>query len=682
MGYDRPSSVSHIPHASSVHAKFLGKIHAYLDVVLMINDAPISKSSKMSSKKEFNKKIWVEDTSSLTAQEGMALHEMGDIIAELSEVVLENPEKAFVSIDVVAENLTEIRRKSKSQLTADSANRQERTKESSPMKQLLSVASAQDSSVQEHTAQLAILSLLAIFKDIIPNYRIRLPNVKEMAVKVSKETKQLWDYEKALLDHYQQYLKIMEKTWDNKGKGKDHPRKIAVVAIMSMAELLKSAFHFNFKSNLLSAVIRPMNHPLVGDYCCSAISYVFSNDAQGEVALEATRQVSKMIQNRNFKVRPAVLRTFVSLPLRVHVDEAQAAKMVSKANAKKRKKDKELASIESELKEGDATVDKIHLARNQSDALQAVTLTYFRILKHENHVAMKDVLPATLEGLAKFAHLINIETVMDLLAVLKELLANVETLPLDAALNCILTAFQTLQGPGRELKIDQKEYVLPLYSQIPRITSEGNSLQHTEILLRCLTAAFLKQKEHSNIRVAAFVKQIMTASLHAPPYTSVPLLAFTRHLMLRYPSAQQLLENENDIITSGEYTPDVRDPEQSNPYATSGWEIATLRFHANSSVAGQANGAASSKLLQLPSEGPERLHKECLQHLRMFYIPFQHSSVKKHPLLHKSGGKRKRARFITPRRFKSSLGETYASRTQTGIDKSPWIDFFTASSVS
>ena len=600
------------------------------------------------------------DTEFSRTSDSMFVKDMSDVIAELSETVLENPENAFRSIRIA----DEFGAQQRSDGDADIEQRVEQTKISAPMKQLLSIAAAQDSPKQLHNAHLSILSLLAVFQDIIPAYRIRLPNVKEMAVKVSKDTKQLWDYEKSLLDHYQQFLKILENTWDKKGKGKHHPEEIAIISIITMAELLKSAFHFNFRSNLLSAVVRPMNHDIVGNHCCSAISYVFSNDALGDVSLEAARQVSKMIQNRNFKVRPTVLRTFISLPLRVHDDEAKAAALVTKANAKKRKQDKELASIKAELKEGDATVDKVLLARNQSDTLQSVTLTYFRILKHENHMAIKDVLSVALEGLAKFAHLINIDTVMDLLSVLKKLLENIDELPLDAAFNCILTAFQTLQGPGQELKIDHKEYVRPLYCQIPRITTEENSSKHTELLLRCLSAAFLKQKEYSNNRVAAFVKQIMTASMHSPPHTSVPLLAFSRQLLQKYPSAQQLLENESDVIASGEYDPDVRDPELSNPYATSGWELATLKFHILGSIAGQANGAATSSLLQLPSEGPDRLRKEFVEHAGSLYIPFQHGSIKKHPLSHKSGDKRKRPRFITPRQSQSAFMESTSPMPQ------------------
>jgi nucleolar complex protein 3 len=117
------------------------------------------------------------------------------------------------------------------------------------------------------------MSLLVIYKDILPSYRIRLPTTAKMAIKVSKDIQQLWDYERRLLNHYQQYLITLQNIWDtynkNKNSNGNHDNSVAatsskntlaVTCILSMAELLKSAFHFNFRSNLLTAVIRQMNY--------------------------------------------------------------------------------------------------------------------------------------------------------------------------------------------------------------------------------------------------------------------------------------------------------------------------------------------------------------------------------------------------------------------------------------
>lgn len=566
-----------------------------------------------------------EIVASKRIKKGASLQDAYDLIAELSEGILENPESSFqAQIDEDGEKLA------------------------SPMRQLLAIAATQDTLEHQYTAHLAMMSLLAVFKDILPSYRIRLPTEQEMAVKVSKDTKKLWDYEKSLLKHYQQYLKLLEGAWNRQSTAgpEGKPTRCATTAMLSMAELLKTAFAFNFGSQLLVAVVRcTAVKSAVGDACCEAIKHVFTHDAQGQVAMEAARLLSKMIQKRNFCVRPQVLQTFLALPLRVHADEVEASKLVTKVNAKKRKKDKELASIEEDLKEGEARVDKMVLARAQADTLQAITLTYFRILKSDN--VPDEILPAALEGLAKFAHLINIDTVMDVLAVLRELLKR--DLPLDAALNCILTAFATLHGPGKELKIDQKEYIMPLYQQIPRLIEESNGQRFTDLVMECVTAAFLKRREFSIVRLAAFVKQLLTTALHAPASTAVPLVAIVRQIMQRYPSAQQMLENEQDVLTVGEYTPDVEDPELANPTATSGWELALLRFHMHPKIQKQGQGAATMQLLQFPTESPDRLRQEMVEDQNELYIPFNRIA-KKHPL--ESKDRKGKPRFLKARHKK------------------------------
>jgi nucleolar complex protein 3 len=56
--------------------------------------------------------------------------------------------------------------------------------------------------------RLSMLSLLAVFKDVLPGYRIRLPTEKELAMPVSKDVKRTRDYEATLLRLYQVNLHI------------------------------------------------------------------------------------------------------------------------------------------------------------------------------------------------------------------------------------------------------------------------------------------------------------------------------------------------------------------------------------------------------------------------------------------------------------------------------------------
>jgi len=576
----------------------------------------------------------------------LSSEEKCDLVAELSELVLENPTKAFQLEKEI------INRNNKDDGSGD-------VRSISKVQQLLDFSRTHKNGNDEYIASLAIMSLLAIFKDILPSYRIRQQTDIERENKISKETKALWDYERALLTHYQQYLQVLEKSWERGEPQGATPSRLAITSMLSLCELLKCAYHFNFRSNILAIVVRQMNNrhcDQVSNACCQAVEFVFEKDSQGEVSMETARLVAKLVKEYRGALRPGVVRSFIKLPLRVHVDEAQAAKLAAAANAKKRRKDKELAEIESELQEGSGTVDKIILARCQSETLQSIILTYFRILKSTDTKSRHLLLPVALEGLAKFSHLINIDTVVDLLDVLKELLVEVDNLPLEASLNCVLTAFQTLEGPGREMQIDQKEYITPLYSQIPRVGTEENSLKITQLLLRCLTAAFIKRKEYSTVRVAAFLKQMFTMAMHAPVFTSVPLIALARQILQRYPSVHQLLESESDVITSGTYTPDVSDPEHSNPFSTSAWELASLKFHFHPQVRQQVNAAAGLKLIQMPAEAPDRQRKQLSEDAAEIYIQFR-SMAKKHPLSGKAIG-RNQLRFITPRKTGITLLST------------------------
>ena len=284
-----------------------------------------------------------------------------ELIAELSESILEDPRGAFTSNVNNTNNST----------NNDDTSNENYLQSHSKMRRLLDLAYPSKNDQDETTTKLALLSLLAIFQDIIPSYRIRLPSAAEMSVRVSKDTKALWDYERSLLTSYQQYLKLLEHLWDDNHDKKQNKKNsstnisvspISVTAILCLCELLKSAPHFNFRSNILSIVIKQMNHRScdeISTSCCNAISFIFETDTQGEIALEATKMITKLVKERydrgldhhdNTRIRPALLRTFLSLPLRVHEDEAQAAKIALAAKKKKRKKTEEKIRREKKKK--------------------------------------------------------------------------------------------------------------------------------------------------------------------------------------------------------------------------------------------------------------------------------------------------------------------------------------------
>src|SRR3546814_9882027 len=77
------------------------------------------------------------------------------------------------------------------------------------------------------------------------------------------------------------------------------------------------------------------------------------------------------------------------------------------------------------------------------------------------------------EGMSKIAHLVNIDTVQDLMEVLRQMLRNTEDrIPFPVALQCIKTALVTLQGSGRELSADETEFISRLYGLLAELPSK------------------------------------------------------------------------------------------------------------------------------------------------------------------------------------------------------------------
>ena len=101
--------------------------------------------------------------------------------------------------------------------------------------------------------------------------------------------------------------------------------------------------------------------------CCNCISNLFKQDESGEISLDATKLISKMIKGRSYKVPEPVLSTFLNLrlieefrpltnkELKVQNKRKSKAAHISRKSRKVIKVDDE---IEKELKEAEATYDK------------------------------------------------------------------------------------------------------------------------------------------------------------------------------------------------------------------------------------------------------------------------------------------------------------------------------------
>lgn len=63
------------------------------------------------------------------------------------------------------------------------------------------------------------------------------------------------------------------------------------------------------------------------------------------------------------------------------------------------------------------------------------------------------------------------------------------------------------------------------------------------------------------------------------------LLRGAHRLLLRYPAAQQLLENEQDRPGAGPHRPDLDNPEHANALSSAAWELSLLRHSSEPEIA-------------------------------------------------------------------------------------------------
>eukprot|EP01027_Heterolobosea_sp_BB2_P013257 GEZU01019122.1.p1 GENE.GEZU01019122.1~~GEZU01019122.1.p1 ORF type:complete len:879 (+),score=335.10 GEZU01019122.1:1515-4151(+) len=426
--------------------------------------------------------------------------------------------------------------------------------------------------------QLAILSELALFKDLIPGYRIRIATEKESSGMLSKEVKELRAFEEGLLTRYQKFLQYIDRAADDLSKP-----QLRVVSIKCMCELLTSAPHFNFRTNLIAAVVPLLNEKdnEIAEMCFESVANLFQTDTtNGEATLEVVELIAKFAKDKDFKVRATVLDVFLHLNLNTELHDksfnqfiknlSTTRKTAKKLIAKRqRRKVAEEEELKREMEMAEAVQSNKERKLIQTDTLRHVILTYVRLLKKKIE---SKLLFSALKGLAKFSHLINLELLRDVLANLNTIL-EIDHLPLNTALQALITACRLLTGPGAALDVDLSGYYSNLYRLMlsPMVCSDDES---SALLVSALVTMLLKPRLIPTPRAAAFVKKMCSLALLARPHVSLALLSIISTLMQRYKRIQQMTDSEHAGL--GTYDPFCENPEHANALATQLWELYAL----------------------------------------------------------------------------------------------------------
>ncbi len=496
--------------------------------------------------------------------------------------------------------------------------------------------------------KLCLLTRLAVYKDVIPGYRIRSHAEDSGAEQVSKEVRKLRAYEQALVSGYQAYLKELARL--AKGGPPLSGSGLADVAITCTCTLLTSVPHFNFRGDLLSILVRKLSTRKLDESFAKArkaLETLFREDEEGRPSMEAVSLLTKMIKVREYRVDDSVLNLFLHLRLlseysgKGSQDQSEQPSGVGMKGRKKQeirsKREKKLLktqkALDKDMAEADALVSHEERDRMQSETLKLVFATYFRVLKQRS----PHLMGAVLEGLAKYAHLINQNFFGDLLEALKDLirqsgrddegdislgemeddesLMGIRNASREALL-CTVTAFALLAGQDAhnaraDLHLDLSFFTTHLFRGLlalslnPDLELGANSLRlpdpdnplaaapnkggnkvnlqtTTVLLIRCLTAVLLPPYNIRSVpplRLAAFTKQLMSASLHVPEKSCQAILVLLNDVVHTHGKKISALWNTEERKGDGSYSALSDSVEGSNPFATTVWEGEILRKH-------------------------------------------------------------------------------------------------------
>ena len=374
-------------------------------------------------------------------------------------------------------------------------------------------------------ARLGALSAALVFKDVCPGYRIRALTPKELAMKVTKETQKLRDFEAGLLRMYKGFVRLVvrrgggeKKTRAQRGGGLG---LAPGVALTCLCQLLAALPHFNFRTDVLSALVPHMARAdaAAAGVVAGAVAGAIKSDKSGELTLEALQMTAQLVRQTKCGAHPKALAPFLEIAFdegALALEAKKKAEVLSRKQTKKRraeereairkgraekakkKADKERLArfghvddasdasedelneetkLDRDMEEGAGRIDNQKRRKLQSKMLEATFEMYFRVLKNaagESPARGLPLMTPALVGLGKFTHLISVSFMADLMEVFRRLLKG-DTLSADQKARCLLTACEITSGHGEALQVDAGEFHRQLYAMLgePSIGTSG-----------------------------------------------------------------------------------------------------------------------------------------------------------------------------------------------------------------
>ncbi|XP_075553088.1 nucleolar complex protein 3 [Dermacentor variabilis] len=449
--------------------------------------------------------------------------------------------------------------------------------------------------------RLAALTLLEVFKDVVPGYAITVPTAHSTGPKqkLKKETRALISYEEALLRYYGQYVGCLRKILARHMKRLKSPQSamrlrlsttLAQVAARCVCGMLVAHPHFNLRGQLIELAVHCLGSAddKMSLTASQALRLLYRQDRLGESTLDAVKRTRALLKARGLQVHPRVLEPFLSLRLRQpkaadqghNIDLKKVREGLRKMSRKEHRQHKRMRRLEAQLRETEAEESDIRKDRLQGQILQQLLWTYAHVLKQvPQRPELKPLLRPVFKGLSQYAHLVNLDFLEDILDALGTLL---NLLGSRDAPCCLKAAFALLSGQGQALTVDPQQFYVALF----RCLLESPPASARTLLLCWRLMVVNRCRSLSVYRLKALCKRFTTVCLNHAHSLGLTLSLGT--LLRSEPRLQGLLEVADSQTI---FRPLLGDPDHAGCAPL--WELHMLRKHYDPSTAAIAKAVAS-----------------------------------------------------------------------------------------
>jgi len=427
--------------------------------------------------------------------------------------------------------------------------------------------------------KITLVSLLALFLDIIPGYRIS--HVTDPNVQLSRDVKKLRNHEQNLLKYYREYIRHLQGAFKAclKNLGNANKRELGMVAVKCFVQLMNGHPHFNFHQDIVKLAVQALlcSNGEMREEAVQGFTVLFEKDKGLYGSAEAVRETVRLMKLRDFHgVHPRVLAPWLHLRFTEDIQDLDVYGGSGKEKKKKKKKKgvnkAQEAEVERDMREGSAAEDRKLLKTKQTELLRAVFLACFHIVKRAPESGL--IVPV-LQCIGKFSHMLNLDFMADLVE-------NLEVIMLDdhcevrVALQTALAIFNLQRGDGSSLILEHKQVHQVVFRSLPRIAEDFHNL--FPVALEVLIYLFEgRQSKSGNQTLNAIMKRLLSCCTDFPPEGIIATLTFVARVLQSNKTLQQILEDSD--ASMGVHLPDIDDPEHSNAEATSAWELAVLKSH-------------------------------------------------------------------------------------------------------